>query len=159
MSAETAAELKLVGYRIKTVAQLKQFQIGTFLIVPFNLPHTNTDGTNCPNFGFILYSTATNERLLYATDCMYIPNRFPACQYYMVEVNYSGDVENDHRIPEVEKRRYRSHMSLDTAYSFLQAQELSKCKAIYCLHLSAAASNEQEIRERMGMLNKEVIIC
>lgn len=77
----------------------------------------------------------------------------------MVEINYCDGALNDRRIPEVEKRRYRSHMSLDTAYSFLQAQDLSNCKAIYCLHLSAAASNEQEIRERIGMLNKEVIIC
>ena len=159
MSKETATELKLGGYRVKTVAHLKQFEIGTLLVVPFDLPHLNADGSNCPNFGYLIYSTVTKERLLYATDCMYIPHRFPPCEYYMVECNHSEDIENDHRIPAVELRRLKSHMSLNTAIDFLKAQDLSKCKAIYYIHLSNTACNEQEIRERVGEFGKEVIIC
>ena len=159
MSAETAAELKLGGYRIKPVAHLKQFVVGTFVVVPFDLPHTNADGTECKNFGYLLYSTVTKERLLYATDCMYIPHRFPPLDYIMLETNYTDDVENDHRIPAVELRRFKSHMSLNTAVDFLKAQDLSKCKAIYCIHLSNAACKESEIRRRVGEFGKDVIIC
>lgn len=159
MSAETAAELKIEGYRAKTVAPRKQFAVGSFLVVPFSLPHTNADGTPCKNFGYLLYSKVTKERLLYATDCMYIPHRFPALEYLLIETNYTDNIESDHRIPVVEIRRFKSHMSLNTAVDFLKSLDLSKCKAIYCIHLSNTACNENEIRRRVGEFGKEVIVC
>lgn len=159
MSEATARTLGVAGYRVKLVAPSRKFEVGTFKIVPFSLPHINSDGTECPNLGYLLFSTVTGERLLFATDCMYIPQRFPACDIYMVEVNYSEDVENDHTIPAVEKRRWLSHMSLNTAMKFYRAQDLSKCKAIYALHLSNARCNENEIRRELEKLGKPVQIC
>jgi len=160
MHKDTANALNLRGYRIRTISHSKQFQIGTFVIVPFDLPHINVDSTPCANLGYLIYSTATKETLFFATDCMYIKNTFSPCEIYLVETNYTEDVDNVKSISVIENRRYNSHMSLNTALKFLQNQDLSKCKKIYAIHLSDTMCNEQEIYSKLTeATKKEVIIC
>lgn len=159
MHKDTANTLELRGYRIRLISHSKQFQIGTFVVVPFDLPHVNVDSAPCTNLGYLIYSTVTKETLFFATDCMYIKNTFPACDYYLVETNYTENIDNI-SISVIENRRYNSHMSLNTALKFLQNQDLSKCKRIYAIHLSDTMCNEQEIYSKLTeATKKEVIIC
>lgn len=123
-----------------TIEAGKQFKIGTFIIVPFNVVHVNSDGSDCPNLGFLIYSTVTKEKMIWATDASYIENRFPPLDYICVECNY---VDIDDYLDEleylngfVEKRRVRSHLSLNRCVDFLKQQDLSRIKEIRLLHLT-----------------------
>lgn len=118
----------------------KQFSIGTFLVKPFPVVHTNTDGSPCENSGFLIYSTVTKEKMLWITDASYIESRFPPVDYIGIECNYI-DAEDYSDIIEnvdtfVEKRRFTSHLSLKRCKQFLVAQDLSKVKEIRLIHLS-----------------------
>ena len=135
----------------------EQFNVGTFTIKPFKVPHTNTDGTDCENYGFLIYSKHTKEKMLWVTDCVYIAYKFPPCDYICVECNYI-DVEDysqelKYNNVVVESRRLRSHLSLNHCIDFLKLQDLSKTKYIKLLHLTKSQGIiEDEIKERF---NKE----
>lgn len=157
---DTANTLDFKGYRAKTIIHAEQFQIKTLVVVSFELPHINVDASPCANLGYLIYSTITKETLFFATDCMYIKNSFPPCDYYLIECNYTEDIENSQAISVVENRRYHSHMSLNTALDFLKHQDLRKCKKIYAIHLSDAMCNEKEIYNKLTQVTKkDVIIC
>lgn len=123
-----------------TIEAGKQFKIGTFIIVPFNVAHVNSDGSDCPNLGFLIYSTVTKEKMIWATDASYIESRFPPVEYICIECNYV-DVEDykselEYMNGFVEKRRVRSHLSLNRCVEFLKQQDLSRIKEIRLLHLT-----------------------
>lgn len=123
-----------------TIKAGEQFNLGTFVVKPFNVAHVNSDGTDCPNLGFLIYSTVTKEKMIWATDASYIENRFPPLDYICIECNYV-DVEDYKSELEfmngfVEKRRVRSHLSLNRCVEFLKQQDLSRVKEIRLLHLT-----------------------
>lgn len=128
-----------------TIKAGEQFKLGTFAVKLFNVAHVNSDGTDCPNLGFLIYSTVTKEKLLWATDASYIENRFPPLDYICIECNYV-DVEDYKSELEfmngfVEKRRVRSHLSLNRCVEFLKQQDLSRIKEIRLLHLTESQGN------------------
>lgn len=128
-----------------TIEAGKQFKIGTFIIVPFNVAHVNSDGSDCPNLGFLMYSTVTKEKMIWATDASYIESRFPPVEYICIECNYV-DVDDykselEYMNGFVEKRRVRSHLSLNRCVEFLKQQDLSRIKEIRLLHLTESQGN------------------
>lgn len=137
-----------------TIESGKQFNIGTFIIKPFDVAHVNSDGTPCENLGFLIYSTVTKEKMIWITDASYIESRFPPMNYICIECNYI-DVEDYSTEMQfvntfVEGRRFRSHLSLDRCVQFLKQQDLSHIKEIRLLHLSESQGKiEQEITSRM----------
>lgn len=150
-----------------TIENLKQIDVGTFKIVPFRVKHTNSDNTECENYGFLIYSSETKEKMLWVTDCAYINNTFPALDYICIECNYI-DVEDYFEELEyiqvaVEKRRLNSHLSLNRCISFLEKQDLSKIKYIKLLHLTKNQGNIYNIildkfKSNDKLKNIEVII-
>lgn len=132
----------------------KQFNVGTFMVKPFNVAHTNSDGSNCPNFGFLLYSTVTKEKMLWITDAAYIESKFPPMDYICIECNYI-DVEDyskelEYTNKAVEKRRFNSHLSLSRCIDFLKKQDLSKVKEVRLLHLTKSQGEiKDEILSKM----------
>ncbi len=150
-SGGTAAELGLVGYRLKTVAAGQQFSIGTFRVVAFDTIHDTTEP-----LGFLIYSTVTREKLLFVTDSAYLPHRFGACDFLMVECNYITEYVDD----EIAGRLMKSHMSLETCVQFLRAQDLSRCKRIYLIHISRDRGDQERMkREVQRATGKEVILA
>ncbi len=137
MPLETRERRAPCNYYAKTPKPLKTFLIGSMAIMPFELPHKNTDGTDCQNYGYLIYSVETKQRVLWATDCQYIPQKFPPCEYYCIECNYfeSDEITQEDTIA-VEKRRLKSHMSVEGCILFLERQDLSKAKQIRLLHVS-----------------------
>lgn len=121
----------------------------TFIITPFKIPHINSDGTECPNYGFLIGSIATKERMMWATDCSYIEQKFPPLDYICIECSYidiedySNELEYINQF--VEKRRLNSHMSLNRCIDFLKNQDLSKCKEVRLLHLTKSQGNIKPI--------------
>ena len=132
-----------------TIEAEKQFNIGTFVIKPFNVAHTNSDGTDCANFGFIIYSTITKEKMLWITDASYVEAKFPQMDYICIECNYIDidDYTNEIQFVNtfVESRRFNSHLSLNRCIQFLRQQDLSKIKEIRLLHLSKNQGNISNI--------------
>ena len=164
---ETKETLNLPdNYYIHVVEPKKQFQINNNLvIVPFEVPHCNSDLTPCENFGYLVYSKNANEKLLYVTDCQYIPQKFSGLNRIFIECNYKplesyfGEVGYLNSTI-VEKRRFESHMSVKACIEFLSKQDLSNIKEIRLLHLSNSQyylkdQIKKEIEESISM---EVIL-
>ena len=68
-------------------------------------------------------------------------------------MSLNGDV-----IPEVEKRRLKSHMSLDTAVQFLESTDCSQLKAIYAIHGSETRSDRDEVYRALAPYAAEMIV-
>lgn len=155
MSAGTANAKGVSGYRVKTVAALKQFKVGTFLAVPFKAQHDAAEPLS-----YLLYSTVTKERLVFVTDSYYVANRLPACDYYMIECNYIPELISETTPDYLKSRLWTSHMNLNTTLKFFSEQDLSKCKQIYLIHLSNARSDENRMkREVQKLTGKDVTIA
>lgn len=132
----------LTGHRCIDVRPLTPVNIGTFEVIPFDCQHDVT------NFGYLIHSRKTNERLLFFTDTFYVKYRFKGLNYIMAECNYSLDAVNESidrgYIPSaLKKRLLTSHMSLEHFIQMLQANDLGKVKQIYLLHLSDNNSNAE----------------
>lgn len=162
MSQDTKNALNICdGYYIHAVKDREQFQIGdSFIVLPFNVPHCNSDGSPCANYGFLIYSTADHEKIFFATDCQFIPQKFRRLDRIFIECNYRADEINEFSDMEdmnmyVEKRRLMSHMSEKACIEFLKKQDLSQTKEIRLLHLSSSQyylkdTIKQEVEESIG---------
>jgi phosphoribosyl 1,2-cyclic phosphodiesterase len=153
MSRGTSEALSIQHHRIKPVEVKKQFQIGTWTILPFDVQHDVSEP-----FGFLL-ANQEGEKLLFATDTYYIRYKFKGLTHLLVECNYSLDILNENiangRTPKVMKKRLmKSHFSLENFKEFLAANDLSKLQEIWLLHLSDTNSNadlfKKEVSEITG---------
>ena len=72
MSSGTKQAIGVESHRIKTVSSQEQFTVGTFNILPFETQHDAAEP-----LGFLIYSTLTHEKLLFATDTYFVKYRFP----------------------------------------------------------------------------------
>ena len=107
----------------------RQIEIGTFIIMPFEAIH------DVPNFGYIIYSRMTKEKLLYLTDSMYNPVKVPGLTHIIMETNWDEDTINLNveigRIHKAYKNRtMMTHMSIDTAVNMLKANDMSQVQQI-----------------------------
>lgn len=160
MGFETSNFLSEKRFLSKILIPGKQTKIGTFIIVPFENHHCNSDGSPCECLGFLIYSTVTQEKLMFSTDTAYISAQFKGLDYIMLEVNYIDEMINANGVEDVEKRRFKSHMGLDTALEFLNTTDLSKTKQIYALHLSKDRCNPEIVLKALRRATgKEIIVC
>lgn len=136
------------------VDEKTKIETHSFLIKPIEMQHTNSDGTPCECFGFLILDKSTGEKMLWATDTQFIKNRFSPLEYYCIESNYfeqdDYNDEIDYITKSVEQRRFQSHMSFESAVKFLKMQDLSKCKEIHLLHLST----KMDDKERKSVVRK-----
>lgn len=157
MSEGTINALGVSGHRVKSIKSLKQFNVNTFTILPFNVEHDAVK-----TLGFLLYSTKTKEKLLYVTDTAYIRYQFKGLTHIMIECNYSTEtLKNNTKLNiEVKKRIIKTHFSLENVKEFLKANDLSKVEQIYLLHLSDNNSDAERFkREIQELTGKEVYIA
>jgi phosphoribosyl 1,2-cyclic phosphodiesterase len=146
-SAETLTAAQVSGHHACAI-EAKVFSVGSWHVLPFATIH-DIKGT----FGFYMVNFE-GESFLYLTDSAYSPVRFKRLDVVAVECNFCGDILSDNiqqgSIPQVVGRRVRrSHMSLDTVVGFLKANDLSRCREIWLLHLSDGNSNEEIMRRRV----------
>ena len=126
----------LQGHRFRAVQSLKEIRIGTFKILPFDVRHDVPEP-----LGFLLHSTETGEKLLYFTDTFYVRYTFTGLTHIMAEANYDAGIALANMAEGlVDKARterlMESHMSIDHLMDFLKANDMSKVRQIYLLHLS-----------------------
>lgn len=134
--------------------------VGTFEVLPFPVQHDTPEPV-----GFLLYSKAAKERLLYFTDTFYLRQRFQPFDYLIGEVNYDKETLEEH-IESKEtgayraKRLFSSHMSLDNFLEFLRANDLSRLKKVWICHMSDDHGNEARIKEAVQReTGAEVEVC
>jgi len=159
ISRGTAEALGLFGHRCHIVQARKQFQLGTWAVLPFEVQHDAKEP-----LGFLL-ANQEGEKLLFATDTYYIRYKFPGLTHLMLECNYAPEIleENVEKgmIPvAMEERIVQSHFSLENVKEFLRANDLSKVQQIWLLHLSSDNSNAERFKsEIQALTGKEVYIA
>lgn len=126
----------------------KAISVPGFDVISFPLVHTDSTGEPCECLGFLIRDSTSEEMLLWCTDTAYIPFRFPSLDVYALEANFWEQTDYSDILDSIEKsveiRRNKSHMSVETMVSFLQKQDLSKCKEIRLLHLSHSMTAEEK---------------
>jgi phosphoribosyl 1,2-cyclic phosphodiesterase len=147
-------------HRANAISIHKQFTINTFIIKAFETQH------DCPgSVGYLIYSTATKEKLVFITDSYYCRYRFKGLTHVMVECNYAADILQSNvdngSLPEAQKARLmQSHFSLEHVKQFLRANDTSRVQEMYLLHLSAGNSDAAKFkREIQAVTGKRVIVC
>lgn len=120
---------------VQELTALKEHTIGTFRILPFEAEH------DVPCYGYQITSTATDEKLVYITDSAYVKYTFSGLTHIMIEANYDEDIMlgnvRDEKIPfSLAERVAGTHMSIDTLIDLLRANDMTKVRQIYLLHLS-----------------------
>lgn len=147
-SKGTAEALNVKHYRLNTVKSKDQFQIGDFLVLPFDTEHDAEEP-----LGYLIQYMPTKEKILLLTDSFYCKYKFKGLNYIMIECNYIKETLDENikagYINEALKPRLlQSHFSLENIKQFLLANDLSKCQQIILLHLSDInADSERMIRE------------
>lgn len=135
-------------HRLKPIQAKKQFEIGTWKVLPFDVEHDVAEP-----LGFLLMNQE-GEKLLFATDTYYVRYKFKGLTHIAVECNYSLDILEENIaagiVPEIMKKRLlRSHFSLENVKEFLKANDLSKVQEIHLLHLSNNNSDEKLFKEEI----------
>lgn len=156
MSKGTQDALQLQHHRIVTVNSKKQFRVGTWTILPFDVQHD----VNEP-LGFLLQSD-NGGKLLFATDTYYVKYRFTGLTHIMIECNYDqqtldDNVESGRVHPAMRKRVMKSHFSLENLLEFFKANDLSKVEEIHLLHLSDGNSNAERIFKAVARATGKMI--
>ena len=156
MSQGTAGTLGLSGHRVNIIKAKQQFRIDTWTILPFETQHDAAEP-----LGFLL-ANKTGEKLLYATDTYYIRYRFRGLTHIAVECNYSLDilranVEASLVEPVLKSRILKSHFSLENVKEFLKANDLSRVREIWLLHLSDGNSDEKRFKREIQELTGKMV--
>lgn len=143
------------GYIV--IEAYKQFNIGSFVVLPFKAEHDCTEP-----LGYLIYSTVTKEKLLFATDTYYISNRFNALNYIMVECNYSEQILRDNLMngsinDTLAKRLIQSHFSLENVKAFLKANDLRRVEEICLLHLSGKNGDSKFFKEEIQRITGKLV--
>ncbi len=148
MSEATAICLGSIGHhRFHKVTDL-MFSVGAWLVKPFDLEHDAAD----PKGFFIGYPD--KSYFLFIPDTAYVENRFHDVTLIAVECNniaelVSKNILGGHIPAVVGKRIRRNHMSLENLIQMLKANDLSRCRAVYLLHLSDGNSDEKRMRKEI----------
>lgn len=159
-SEGTFNALTLQGHRYKTIKALQQFNIGNFIILPFDTQHDAVEP-----LGFLIQHKITGEKLLYATDTYYIKYKFKELNYIMIECNYIKEIARRNLQNKIiNKSRYtrllESHMSLENLLEFLKSNDLRHVQKIVLCHLSDTNSNAETMKNKVfEMTGIETIIA
>jgi phosphoribosyl 1,2-cyclic phosphodiesterase len=153
MSSGTDVALGSTGHHRVYIVYERAFKIDQWTVQPFDLEHDAAEPK-----GFLIGHV--DDRLLFIPDTAYVENRFEGVTMIAVEVNYQEEILHENIVngylpAMVGRRTRRNHMSLNTVKSFLLANDLSRCREIWALHLSDGNSDElrmiKEIQEITGV--------
>jgi len=150
-SRGTAAALDLAGHRLQVIRAKQRFTVGPWNVIPFDMVHDAAEP-----LGFLIDSE--NERLLFATDTAYLRYRFSGITQLMIECNYDlttlkANVAAGLVDRQVKRRVLHSHMHLETVRGLLEANDLSRVKEIWLLHLSDDNSDEERFKAEVRRLS------
>lgn len=114
------------------------FDVGNFKIKAFDVRHDAAEP-----LGFLINHPETGN-VLFLTDTFYCPYTFKNLHNIIIEANFSNEIMKE-KLSDMEFLRNRiltSHMNLETAIGFLQANDLGAVNNIVLIHLSDGNSHE-----------------
>lgn len=147
------------SYRKHTIRAGEQFPLGSWLIVPWQAQHDAQEP-----LGFLLYSKAQKEKVLFATDTYYIPNTFTDLNVILVECNYDLQIlekriQNGQVVPSMVRRLLQSHFNVEHVKEFLRSNDLSKVRQIYLIHVSKGNGDPAVFqKEIMALTGRPVMV-
>lgn len=153
-SIETAEVVGISDHhRFNELISGVQASIGAWIILPFDLHH------DVPTQGFFIQAP-DGDRCLFVPDTSYIRNRFDGINVLAIECNHMADILSERigsgSMPtKLGRRVRRNHMSLEQVIGMIKANDLSKCREIWLLHLSDTNSDEarmvRTVQEQTGI--------
>lgn len=143
---------------MKGVPERYPFRVGSFIVTPFELPHTTYDKEAkmlipCPNFGYLVEHEEMGK-LLYLTDFEYCRYKFKSMEinHLVIGCNYCEELI-DRNNPKWE-HQITGHCSLSTCKQFIKKKLTESLKTVTLVHLSSDASDAgkmfKEIKEVVG---------
>lgn len=135
MTAGTAAALGIEAqHRLHILNPMEQVTVGRITVSAFPTQHDAREPC-----GFLLDDG--DDRVLYATDTYYIKYQFPSVTKMLIEANHSYKILEDNVTAHIlnkalAERLIKSHFSIENVLAFLKANDLSKVKEIWLIHLS-----------------------
>ena len=148
MAKETAKAINFDNHRLKIIEAHKQFSIGPWIILPFDLIH------DVPNLGFLI--AIGEKKILYAVDMPYISNVFKGLTHILIECNYDLKCLRNAE-PFLKYRIMKNHTGLETCKTFLIANDLSMVEEIYLLHISKQNGNPEKFKDEIQRLTGKVV--
>ena len=152
MSQGTAEALTVIDHHRTHILRYK-FDIillngGWYPFMTFGLKHDAKDPV-----GFFIQDLK-DDRLLFIPDTAYVENRFEGVTMIAIECNNIAELLSKNilegNIPAVVGRRIRRHhMSLENLIAMLKANDLSRCRQIFLMHLSDGNSDEKAMINRI----------
>ena len=139
MAKGPAEALGLHGHRCHIMETGTAYKLGDITISAFDTEHDAAEPC-----GFLIEDD--DDRLLYATDTYFIKYRFKNLTKIMIEANYSYNIVQENlregRIHKsLAKHLMKSHFAIENVVEFLKANDLSKVKEIWLIHLSSRNSD------------------
>lgn len=133
---------------VHQIDALKEVPVGTLRVLPFEAEH------DVPCYGYQVTSVETGEKLIYITDSAYIKYTFTGLTHLMVEANYAQEILLDNAKSErmplfLAERVIQTHMSIETLLGLLRANDMSKVRQIYLLHLSDGNSDAETFKRQV----------
>lgn len=130
------------------ITERQTITIGGFVVTPFRVPH------DVPCFGWLIDLPDADERLIYIVDAEYVKYRFYRITHLMIEANHSRERimerATEGKLPaKLAERIIKTHMSIETAMGFIEANDMDKIKQIYLLHLSDDNSNADNFKRKV----------
>ena len=138
----------VMGEKIIALEEKKTYKIGSFKVVPMEVPHDNT-----PNFAYII-ECPDGSRLLYATDFSYLPYRLTSwhINFFLIECNHIMDLVDTTEAKY--EHSIRGHSELSTVCELLRVNKTPDMRNVIMCHLSDGWSDpdrmKQEIQEVVG---------
>ena len=109
--------------------------------------HTNSDGSECPCYGFLIEHPEMGK-MLYITDCEFVKWRFSGINHILLGVNYDKDLIGNEDSAKV-NHVYRGHMSIDTACDFVKANNSKDLQNVIMCHLSKNNADKDLFIDKM----------
>lgn len=156
---ETVEDMNIrTGELMKDVPERYPFKAGSFIVTPFELPHTTYDKeTNqlvpCSNYGYLVGHKEMG-RLLYMTDFEYSKYNFQKMNIHhlVIECNYCEELVD--KTEANYRHRLKGHCSLSTCKQFIKENRTESLRTVTLVHLSGDSSDackiQKEIQEVAG---------
>lgn len=160
--SKSAKELEEIGIEVykpyEKCYKAMNFKKAPFLIstVPMQdkdgkFCHTNTDGSECPCYGFII-SHPEMGNLLYVTDTEFVKWRFRNLNHILVSCNYQKKYLS--KVAGKREHVFRGHMELETVKDFVTANNSSTLQNVILCHMSKESADHKECMQEVKSVLK-----
>ena len=129
----------------------KQFNVGSFSVIPFLVRHDPTIDT----FGFLI-NHIESGKIVFLTDLVYSKFTFKNISNWIIEANYCENLVNssDGFLP---SRVINSHLSVQNCIKLLQANDLTQTNNICLIHLSGKNSHAKDFKRKVTEATNKLV--